>query len=380
MLGTLIVDEAGQAPPQMAIGAMYRSRQAVIVGDPKQVEPVVTDDLALLKRAYKENAYKPYKAKTVSVQQFADRINPYGTYMENDNNESEWLGCPLVVHRRCISPMYDISNQISYNNTMKQQTGAPSEEKEKLFCYGGSQWINVKGREKGTKNHFVEAQAKRVIEILEIAFSKSDAPSLFIITPFTTVKSGMIKYLEGLLKAGGASILNEKRSSVKGWMYKNIGTVHTFQGKEANEVIFLLGCDTSKEAAGAIRWVNANIVNVAVTRAKYRLYVIGDENAWKESVYIRQAKSVLDLYAIKELSRIVNGDQEESQEEKRKTAIAFSRQLRNNCCHCDKFTWNQMNRLLILLFLKAGQSRDNVVDGVIMESEAGKYLSKRCRV
>lgn len=56
------------------------------------------------------------------------------------------------------------------------------------------------------------------------------------------------------------------------------------------------------------------------------------------------------------------------------------RQLRNNCCHCDKFTWNQMNRLLILLFLKAGKSRDDVVDGVIMESEAGKYLSKGCGV
>ena len=39
-IGTLIVDEAGQAQPQMAAGALYRSRRAVIVGDPKQVEPV----------------------------------------------------------------------------------------------------------------------------------------------------------------------------------------------------------------------------------------------------------------------------------------------------------------------------------------------------
>ena len=46
----LVVDEAGQAQPQMALGALYRSRSAVIVGDPKQVEPVVTDDLMLLKK------------------------------------------------------------------------------------------------------------------------------------------------------------------------------------------------------------------------------------------------------------------------------------------------------------------------------------------
>ncbi|OIJ45091.1 hypothetical protein BG541_14860 [Listeria monocytogenes] len=45
------------------------------------------------------------------------------------------------------------------------------------------------------------------------------------------------------------------------------GTVHKFQGKESGEVVFLLGCDAS--ASGAVNWVNENIVNVAVTRAKY---------------------------------------------------------------------------------------------------------------
>lgn len=37
VLGTLIVDEAGQAQPQMAVGAMFRCRKAIIVGDPKDV-------------------------------------------------------------------------------------------------------------------------------------------------------------------------------------------------------------------------------------------------------------------------------------------------------------------------------------------------------
>ena len=44
-IGTLIVDEAGQAQPQIAAGALYRSRRAVIVGDPKQVEPVFREGL-----------------------------------------------------------------------------------------------------------------------------------------------------------------------------------------------------------------------------------------------------------------------------------------------------------------------------------------------
>lgn len=327
MLGTLIVDEAGQAPPQMAVGALFRSRRAVIVGDPKQVEPVVTDDLLLLKNAYKEDVYQPYKSKKLSVQQFADRMNPYGTYLENEHNEKEWVGCPLIVHRRCISPMYEISNYISYNNTMKQQTGEPSEKKEQGFCYSGSRWINVSGREKGSRNHYVEEQGKRVLEILELAFLKSQTPSLFIITPFTTVKSGMIKCIENSLNTDRRSVLYGRQSDVRKWMYKNIGTVHTFQGKEADEVIFLLGCDTSKEAGSAIRWVNANIVNVAVTRAKYRIYMVGDERAWSESRYISQAKKLIDLYALKRLSSVVNGTAEGNEEERKKQALSFSTQL-----------------------------------------------------
>jgi len=326
-IGTLIVDEAGQAPPQMAVGALYRSRQAIIVGDPKQVEPVVLDDLQLLKKAYQDDVYKPYKSKRLSVQQFADSMNLYGTYMDNEENEPEWLGCPLVVHRRCISPMYEISNYISYHNTMKQKTKAPSEKKEATFCYTGSKWINVTGKEKGKKNHFVEAQGKRVLEILEIAFSKSDSPSLFIITPFTTVKTGMIKCIENSLYHNHTTVIYQKRTCVKKWMYQCIGTVHTFQGKEANEVIFLLGCDSGKESEGAINWVNSNIVNVAVTRAKYRLYMIGDERAWNKSVYISQAKSQIDLYALRELGSAVYGAEGENGQERRDRVFQFYDQL-----------------------------------------------------
>lgn len=301
IIGTLIVDEAGQASPHMAIGALCRSRKAVIVGDPKQVEPVVTDDQDLLKKIYTDDFFAPYKDKTNSVQRFADIINPYGTYLKKSQGVEEWVGCPLLVHRRCISPMYEISNDISYNNIMKQQTAQPNAEKEKLFIAEKSQWFNVSGKEEGGKRHFVKEQGEKVIKMLEIAFSKNSTPDVFIISPFETVESGIKdyvkKYVKNCKRDGVQSFLVKHEDSFYAWLSRNVGTVHKFQGREAAEVIFLLGCDTSEAAKPAVRWVKNNIVNVAATRAKYRFYAIGDIEAWKKSKCVNRAKKILDSSA-----------------------------------------------------------------------------------
>lgn len=274
VLGTLIVDESGQAQPQMAVGAMFRCRKAVIVGDPKQIEPVVTAESDMIKQLLSSKLLASYKDKKISVQGFADYINPYGTFLGEDE-EKEWVGCPLVVHRRCIDPMYTISNVLSYDGTMKQQTGQPKEERVKSFILDKSCWIDVSGSENsGVKDHFVKAQGEIVLKLLEAKFKKDsgDIPKLFIITPFTSVKAGMIDMIH-------KSALYRQEPRVKKWLDdNNVGTVHTFQGQGTDEVIFLLGCDSN--STGAANWVNKNIVNVAATRAKYRFYMIGDKNVW----------------------------------------------------------------------------------------------------
>lgn len=313
VLGTLIVDEAGQAQPQMAVGALFRSRKAVIVGDPKQVEPVVTEDLELLKQAYQEPLYRYYQDKTLSVQKCADILNPVGTYLDNGTDMPDWVGCPLLVHRRCISPMYEISNEISYGGIMKQQTLPPGEEKERSFVYEKSQWIHVSGEENGRKDHFVKEQGRKVCEILEIAFQKNQYPNLYIISPFKSVVYGARRYIKDYcFKNPDSSVSQSPRRDE--WLLDHIGTVHTFQGKEANEVIFLLGCDKSPGAKGAVGWVNSNIVNVAATRAKYRLYIIGDIRVWADNRFVNQAKEIMDTYALKEIDALERSDA--SQEEK----------------------------------------------------------------
>lgn len=262
-LGTLIIDEAGQAQPHNAIGALMRCRKAIIVGDPQQIEPVVTIS-GIYFRIYNDKELDLYKSSKISVQTFADSINPYGAMLD----EHTWVGCPLKVHRRCLSPMFDISNELSYGNSMVNQTRNPEDNPKNdiEFIHTESLWVTTNGSEgSGKKNHFVKEEGEVVIKFLKKVQNKDN---LFVITPFTSIKEGLQRMVVDILG-----------DDYKGWAKKCIGTVHTFQGKEANEVIFILGCDESS-SSGVFDFVNSNIVNVAATRAKFRFYVIGNKDLW----------------------------------------------------------------------------------------------------
>ena len=77
-------------------------------------------------------------------------------------------------------------------------------------------------------------------------------------------------------------------SDAAAWVRPRVGTVHTFQGKEAAAVIFCLGLDAA--GFGPASWASAkpNLLNVAVTRAKYRLAVVGNKSLWAQQPYFNQ--------------------------------------------------------------------------------------------
>ena len=268
-LAWLMIDEAGQATPQQAAGAIWRSKRSVIVGDPLQLEPVVgvpQEMMApLLHRCSAEPQWAPPLA---SAQTLADRANRFGMYIgEPDADERKWLGSPLLVHRRCLDPMFRIANSIAYDDKMVYGTG----EDTGADAIGSSCWVHVPAEH--SDGHWVEAQALRAMELVERlsgdVLKENGQFKVYVITPFRTVAT---KIRQRLHRRYG--------EESKGMA----GTVHTFQGKEAEHVIFLLGGNpSSPRVISSFAGAKPNLVNVAVTRAKRRLYVVGDRHFWTGS-------------------------------------------------------------------------------------------------
>ena len=141
-LGWLLIDEAGQATPQSVAGALWRSRRAVIIGDPFQVEPVMTVPAAVVAELEHRSKVGPeWSPSSQSAQTLADRTMRLGAYV-GDGPDPTWTGLPLRAHGRCIDPMFSVSNAIAYEGQMVQANTHP----ESIECsLGESAWFDVKG-------------------------------------------------------------------------------------------------------------------------------------------------------------------------------------------------------------------------------------------
>ena len=272
-VGWLFIDEAGQAAPQQATGAIWRARRVVVVGDPLQLEPVVTLPLggqrALLRLFGVDQEWTP---EFISVQQVADRLAPRGTWLPrpgSDGSGAVWVGTPLRVHRRCDRPMFDISNEIAYDGLMVY--GTPDREP----FHGRSVWYNVQSGD--ARGHWIPAEGVALRQILSSLRSQGiRAADLRVISPFRQVVAGAMTIHREVFP--DAEVDTENR-------WKWVGTVHTMQGKEANVVILVLGGNPDRPNARKFATETPNLLNVAVTRARRRLYVIGDRGTWASERY-----------------------------------------------------------------------------------------------
>lgn len=289
-LGWAIIDEAGQATPQSAIGLLQRVQHAVAVGDPMQLEPIDAMPIQIRELlAYTHDIV--LEEEFDSVQEKFDYQTQYGMY---DSASQAWVGMPLVVHRRCDEPMFSIVNNIAYSGRMVQADLPHHECKYTEGENAGTElpascWYDVPTSSgKNHSSHYKAAEGQKLYEMLADLIKGGIQPDkIMVITPFKAVSIEIKKVYASVLE----DCLHMDERTAQFIAKKKAGTVHISQGQEADVVFLVLGGKNDSSR----KWVNSkpNLLNVAVSRAKRRLYVIGSSADWRNYPYTGTILSAL---------------------------------------------------------------------------------------
>lgn len=169
--------------------------------------------------------------------------------------------------------MFSISNAVAYENLMVQ--AKQTKQSSIIDAVGKSRWLDVSGRSQGK---WCREEGDNVLRLLRVMRDKGCTPDLYLVTPFVDVQNG----LRSLLLS--SAILDGWVTNPYEWVNEHVGTVHTVQGREAEAIIFVLGAPEASQR-GARMWAgkSPNLLNVAVTRAKEAVYVVGCKSAWKDA-------------------------------------------------------------------------------------------------
>ena len=273
-IGWLLIDEAGQALPHHAAGAIWRAKRTIVVGDPRQLEPVCSMPTAIeAKLASIYNVDAHWWPSHTSAQSVADQSSRLGTLLTDDSGQQTWVGAPLRLHRRCDEPMFSISNQVAYAGMMVQGKKGAAD-----VSLPSSRWFDV--RADLGEGHWVPDEGQQAEAILNslVKVHGVDRGQIALLSPFRDCA----KKLKALSAAYG---LNDGK----------VGTVHTAQGKEADVLVLVLGGNPNSPGAKSWAAEKPNLVNVAVSRAKKRLYVVGNREQWAQQKHFATLADLLPV-------------------------------------------------------------------------------------
>lgn len=257
----VVIDEASQCAIPQVLPLLFRARRALVIGDPMQLTHITQTSPhreALIRRgnglasAWLEKHHLAYRRH--SAFHAAER-SAGGTLL-------------LDEHFRCHPDISGISNEFFYDGGLTVLTdtrGRPA-----LADRSAVIWTDVAGRAARPLfggSWVNENEIRKVHDSVRYLLEKlPPEATVGVVTPFTAQADALRKRL---------GPYDEERV--------RIGTVHTFQGGERDVMVFSLVVGDGMHP-GSVAWVGEqlNLWNVAITRARSHLIVVGDKKLWRK--------------------------------------------------------------------------------------------------
>lgn len=263
LFDVLVIDEASQCDIASALPLLYRARHVVVIGDPMQLQHISNvsprQDYELLR---KHELMDDYSAWAYSARSLFDLAT--SACRPEDVVE-------LREHHRSHADIIAFSNGLFYGGRLRVATNH-----DRLRTPGRHEpavrWVDVQGPTVrpaggGAVN---EAEAQAAVKEIERLVAQAYRGSIGVVCPFRA-QAGRIRAL--VHEPGGLVARNPGLDVLS-------DTVHKFQGDERDVMIFSPAVSYGiSEGAIAFLRRNPNLFNVAITRARAALIVVGNRAA-----------------------------------------------------------------------------------------------------
>ena len=253
----VIVDEASQCSLAGVLPLAYRAKRLAVVGDPCQLNPIVSLSDGLLQEIAAQTGFDN------------DDLRERGIHHKSGSAYSafEFAARPqapvlLNEHYRCHPHIARWFNRTFYKGALTVLTDvSDTSRRDRAIC-----WIDVDGvaTRPAAGSWFNRAEAEQTVSQLR-AVIESGYETVGVVTPFTA----QAKLIERIAK-----------TQIDPDLLKEIdfesGTAHRFQGGEREAILFSSALSPGM-APSAARWIEKerNLLNVAVSRARRALIVLG---------------------------------------------------------------------------------------------------------
>lgn len=257
----VVIDEASQCTIPSIVPLLYRARRAVIIGDPMQLGHITKVDAgtdAELRRRW-----------TVPRRWLSEnRLSPirHSAFGAAEQRAAQTIF--LDEHYRCHPDIAGVVNRLFYQGRLTVLTD-PAAANRIASTGAAVRWRQVTGRATrgpsgGSWRN--EAEAAEVMTVLtELVDGLPGSATIGVVTPY--------KAQAALIAARCTRFAGRVR----------VGTAHSFQGGECDAMVFSLVA-ASNEAPRRFDWIDQRpeLWNVAITRARSQLVVVGDAELWGE--------------------------------------------------------------------------------------------------